>query len=248
MTKCFCTNDPQEEIIDCDESVSLLENISGKKVEREDKHKFFLMLRDNFLDTVMKCERGEIAPRYKKLLDSKGYNMQDIFQIIQHPEYKTHHAHLLGIFYEYGIGTRIDYEKAFESYKTAAENNDIPSFVSLGNLYSEGSGVGLNVAATKGIKFYERGAKQGNNDAICKLGHCHMAGVGFPKNDRKGRLFFERASSNGHSHAQYSLGFCYRYGRGVVEDMHYALKLFSRADSDEAMEEFLDAFRYDEIF
>ncbi|EXX79008.1 Skt5p [Rhizophagus irregularis DAOM 197198w] len=66
---------------------------------------------------------------------------------------------MLGYCYDEGIGTKIDKQKAFESYQNAANLGQDVAQNNLAVLYEEGDGIAKDI--DKAIYWYEKSAKQG---------------------------------------------------------------------------------------
>ncbi|UZO03807.1 uncharacterized protein OCT59_024209 [Rhizophagus irregularis] len=74
---------------------------------------------------------------------------------------------MLGYCYNNGIGTKINKQKAFELYQNAAILGDDTAQFNLALMYEEGDGITKDIG--KAIYWYEKSAKQGDQDAQIKL-------------------------------------------------------------------------------
>ena len=77
--------------------------------------------------------------------------------------------------YDHGHGVDVDYKKAIEWYKKAAEQGLASAQFNLGNMYYHGQGVDMNYK--KAIEWYEKAAKQGHAKAIIWVSCTIMARV-----------------------------------------------------------------------
>jgi len=66
--------------------------------------------------------------------------------------------------------------KAFEGYKTKAENGDASAQYILGDCYASGKGVARDLS--EAVKWYRKAADQGNAEAQSLLGDCYTIGRG----------------------------------------------------------------------
>ncbi|GET04704.1 kinase-like domain-containing protein [Rhizophagus clarus] len=71
----------------------------------------------------------------------------------------------LGLNYQDGIGVEKDFKKAFELFKQSAEGGSLTGINSLGCCYE----VGITKDVDKAIYWYEKSAKQGDQDAKYKI-------------------------------------------------------------------------------
>ncbi|KAF0541185.1 kinase-like protein [Gigaspora margarita] len=127
-----------------------------------DKQKFLYDLNQLFITQfniqgVMNESESSIIYCLKKYFVENNKNPKDILKQYNNYKYRYYFTSLIGFFYEYGIGTIIDYYKAFEMYTQASKNfnslnkldnllkeNQIIGLISLGLLYLRGKGVILN--------------------------------------------------------------------------------------------------------
>ena len=79
----------------------------------------------------------------------------------------TKSYYMLGIMFEKGEGTKVDYAEAAEWFRKAAEKGDAASQYRLGRLYERGQGVGES--REEAIKLYRKSARQGYANAKLAL-------------------------------------------------------------------------------
>ncbi|CAG8842116.1 44257_t:CDS:2, partial [Gigaspora margarita] len=126
----------------------------------------------------------------KKCFVENNKNPEDILKQYNNYKYRYYFTSLIGFFYEYGIGTIIDYYKAFEMYAQASKNfnslnkldnllkeNQIIGLISLDLLYLRGKGVILNQQKALHL-FLKSVSEEGNARAQSEVGDCLMYGVG----------------------------------------------------------------------
>ena len=83
----------------------------------------------------------------------------------------------------------------------------------VGVMYANGEGVSQSDA--KAIKWYRKGAQQGNADAQMHLGVMYANGQGVPENDAEAVKWYRKAADQGDAYAQNNLGVRYYLGEGA---------------------------------
>lgn len=77
------------------------------------------------------------------------------------------------------------------------------------------------------IKWFMRGAEEGDADANNNLGYIYKHGIGgIEKNEKKAVECFQLAADREHAIAQLNLGLCYKQGRGVLQDYQMAMRYY----------------------
>jgi TPR repeat protein len=161
----------------------------------------------------------------------------------------------VGAMYQNGRGTRANRSKAIEWYrKAAAQNNekassrlkllqsneerfskelaraekgDVESQYNLGNMYTKG--VGVNIDLSRANTWYEMAASQGHVKAEYKLGLIYYEGSGVKQNYKTAFKWFKSAAENGYPAAHYYLGKMYGLGQGVRKNYNTSLGWYSKA-------------------
>jgi len=116
-------------------------------------------IEDSALD-LTPAQRHEIIRLYE-ISAGKGYAM-------------AHHN--LGVWYHYGIGTNVDYHKAFDHYLAAAQLGFAGAMNNLGDMYESGQGVHQSYGDA--IRWYASAAEQGEPVAHYSLGSLYLTGKG----------------------------------------------------------------------
>ena len=130
---------------------------------------------------------------------------------------------MLGIWYKNGIGTKKNYNLAFEWFKKSAEQCLPPAICNLGHCYFTGNGIEKNV--TKAIELYTVAINLGYYPIYSKMARCYMEGIGVEKNVGKAISLLQYASGKNDAKAQVNLGACYLDGLGVEADYPKAIEL-----------------------
>lgn len=136
--------------------------------------------------------------------------------------------------FEKGIAAeRIDdHVTAFNEWKPLAAKGNPAAQYQLGNLYEYGLGVTQNIQTA--IELYTKSARQGNADAMNKLGD--ILSRSFPGNHEKAAMWYEKAATKyragidkGRPEDQYGLGLLYETGRLGKRDYVEALNWLRKA-------------------
>lgn len=121
----------------------------------------------------------------------------------------------------------LNYKKAYECYKVAADLGNMDAFARLGRLYLLGNGVekNLKTAITMLKKAAEAGSAKGQNT----LGWCYQNGEGVAENISEALKWYRKGAAQGYQASQYNLGYSYANGIGVAENMSAAAEWFRKA-------------------
>lgn len=93
--------------------------------------------------------------------------------------------------------------------------------------YYYGNGVVQNYE--EAVKWYEKAAQMGHQEAQCDLGNCYYYGEGLPENYERSVYWYEKAAEQGNVRALYNLGNSYYYGEGVAQNRELAMAYYDRA-------------------
>ena len=145
----------------------------------------------------------------------------------------------LGYMYLYGNnGVEQDFEKAFEYYNMAAEQNNPIALNNIGSLYFNGIGVEKNRA--KALEYFRRSAINGNDNAATNLAFIYLTGnKNDSERDKQAINLFRQAAKSGNKLAKFMLGYAYYKGFTLERDNYAAFALIKDAadegaDFDEA--------------
>jgi uncharacterized protein len=133
----------------------------------------------------------------------------------------------LGLRYDLGMGTPVDYAEALKWYRKAAAQGERAAQCNLGVMYHDGKGVTQDYA--EAVKWFRKAAEQGYADAQCNLGVMYHDGKGVTQDYTEALKWYQKASGQGNGAAQCNLGQMYRDGQGVKQDYVEAAKLFRMA-------------------
>ncbi|MBQ7813733.1 MAG: SEL1-like repeat protein, partial [Thermoguttaceae bacterium] len=103
--------------------------------------------------------------------------------------------HLLTYSCYYGLGTKLDYVKAAEYCRRAADLNCAVSLANLAGMYCLGNGVERDYA--RAIKLYNAAIEQNCSFAYANLGNCYRDGMGVaPDKDKAVKLYLQGIEKN----------------------------------------------------
>ncbi|SFI18000.1 hypothetical protein SAMN04487830_1282 [Pseudobutyrivibrio sp. OR37] len=139
-------------------------------------------------------------------------------------------AYYLGYSYENGIGTNVDYKKAYDYYSRAAKTNSTDladqyaknkANVALGLLYIKGNGVEANTE--QAIEYFTAASDNGYAKGSYYLGQIYENGVGLDRDYEKAMEYYLMAADLDYAPALNQIGYMYYNGYGVDVDFASAV-------------------------
>lgn len=125
-----------------------------------------------------------------------------------------------------------DYQKAFEMYKKAAEQDLSDALNGIGELYLEGhlpeGEENLNFI-NEAYKYFLKASDKGNHMSQCNLGKLFLSGKIGDVNIEKSLEYFNLAASQGNPEAEVSLAKIYSEGKFVPKDDALAARFYKKA-------------------
>lgn len=97
----------------------------------------------------------------------------------------------LGVLYQQGIGTEVDYHKAAGLFEQASAAGDLRALNNLGLLYVRGHGVDQDY--DRAAKLFQAAAEAGNRPAMRNLAVMYENGFGVEQNDERHAFWLARA-------------------------------------------------------
>ena len=85
------------------------------------------------------------------------------------------------------------------------------------------------VAMSPEVKWYRKGADQGDAQAQFNLGVCYSYGLGVAKDHVEAAKWYRKAAEQGKASAQFGFGGCYAEGECVAQDLDEAAKWYRKA-------------------
>ncbi|MEN8626097.1 caspase family protein [Psychrobacter proteolyticus] len=140
---------------------------------------------------------------------------------------------LVGLFkgYNYTNGNfnlAIDYAKAIQSMKQAANKGNANAMASIGNRYDNGQGVTQDY--TTAMSWYKKAADKGNTVAMYNLGVMYENGKGVTQDYRTAMGWYKKAADKYDAAAMRSIGYLYdKGGYGVTQNYITAMDWYKKA-------------------
>jgi hypothetical protein len=124
------------------------------------------------------------------------------------------------------------YDEAKQWLIKAGEGGYAPAMTTLGAIYSQGVGrENKDLDPFLGAKWYEKGAKAGDPQAMREYGELLVEGKYVSRNFRAAQDWFNKAIDAGDTGAIVDLGMMYEKGEGVPLDYAMAMRQYQAADA-----------------
>lgn len=133
----------------------------------------------------------------------------------------------LGVMYQKGMGTPLNYEKAIVWFSKASDQGLPSALTNLGDMYAHGRGVPQDYVVA--FALISKAASQGYAAAQLRLGHMYDGGAGVDRDYVQAGNWYRKAADQGNPIAQNYLAILYLLGQGVPKDYVEAAKWFRRA-------------------
>ncbi|MBQ9950171.1 MAG: sel1 repeat family protein [Clostridia bacterium] len=135
--------------------------------------------------------------------------------------------HLLGSFYEHGVGTEADMVQAVKWYMAASDKGFAIADFALAVCYEKGSGVCKS--DEKAFEYYMRAAEKSNSAAMFKVACMYERGKGTEKDIHCAVQWYKMSADLGNYKALHCLGMLYEQGLGVEKNIRTALECYTKA-------------------
>jgi len=106
----------------------------------------------------------------------------------------------LGVMFEQGIGTPVNYNKSIRWFWSAGEEGHVNAQFNLANMYSKGAGTRQD--EVRAFKWYLRAAKQGEVVSQYNVGNRYVRGLGVETNPLEAYKWYSLAINQGDMDAQ----------------------------------------------
>jgi TPR repeat protein len=134
----------------------------------------------------------------------------------------------LGVCFQNGYGTKIDYVQAIFWFDKAANQGEFDALVCMGSCYYQG-GYGIEKDFQKAFDCWEEAYRKGCADAAHNIGFHYEIGDGVNKDMVKAVSWYKKAAEKGIAMSQYNLGICYYTGNGVEKSLEKAFIWWEKA-------------------
>ncbi|GBB99017.1 hypothetical protein RclHR1_00340008 [Rhizophagus clarus] len=165
-----------------------------------------------------------ISERINECYNNYNTNSQEIYNWLLNNQDNSNSIFLLGYFNYKGIGTNKNYDKAFNLFLNASEQNHILAQFYIGHYYE--------VVIKDEISAFEYFENVANKNLIAgqvNIGYCYENGIGIEKSAKKAFYWYEKAANNGNIRALYNLGRYYESGIDIEKDYNKAFELFKQS-------------------
>lgn len=142
----------------------------------------------NFLLILLVCP---ISAQFIHKSDYKTTNTKPILSAVD--------LYRQGLKYKNGDGVPINYTKAFQYFKTAADMGDAQSLYATAYCYYKGLGTGQNYQTA--ARLFSQGAYEGRDNSMYFYGLCFENGYGLTKNSDSAKYWLEKAAALGYTQA-----------------------------------------------
>lgn len=132
----------------------------------------------------------------------------------------------IGVMYQDGIGTNVDFKEAKRWYEKAAKQNYSWGFHNLGQIYYYGNEVIKDYK--KAFEFFKKSAELNNDSAQNYLGRMYYHG-NYVNKDYKQSIYWYEKSNNHEPEDLFNLGHMYNKGFGTIQNNNKAFELFKQA-------------------
>ncbi|CAG8803523.1 5311_t:CDS:2, partial [Racocetra persica] len=192
------------------------------------------------IQTASELTTNSIIHSVKKYIDDNNKNPDEILKQYYNHQCRYYYTSIIGFFYEYGIGTIVDYDTAFNMYNQAAEgfylpninfcllkDNQLIGLISLGLLYISGKGVMVN--QPKALQLFIKSVAKGSSLGKFYIGKCYDCGYGVTKNSKHSFNWYVQSAKDGNAGAENIIGYCYNMGKRISKDHNEASKWFTKS-------------------
>ncbi|CAG8603512.1 1952_t:CDS:2 [Cetraspora pellucida] len=195
--------------------------------------------------SIVQCIRNSII--------NNGKYPPEVFNLYYNNQFRFCFTGIIGFFYEYGIGTNVDYYKAFDMYKKAADefrftyslnkndyflitddllkSNQFIGLISLGILYIYGKGVLVN--KQKAFQLFLKSVVRGSILGQCYIGDCYHYGYGVNVDHSQSFDWYFKSAKDGNARAQNAIGYSYQLGEKILKSNSLAFSWFIKSVENE---------------
>ncbi|RHZ60887.1 hypothetical protein Glove_350g103 [Diversispora epigaea] len=185
-----------------------------------------------FFINIFKIQFQEMRPIViKNYVREHNLNpVKILHKMIRYPSYYWFTS-LIGVFYQFGIGTVIDNQIAFKFFNLASNERiymkNISSNPSLKKFYDINEeigtmylaymylhGIGVEKDLKKSFQIYSKVTDEGSSIALNRVAYCYDFGFGVEKSEEKAFELYMKSAKKGNIVAQHNVG----EGKGIAKD------------------------------
>lgn len=191
------------------------ENLQKGEEKEEKKGGFLSFMNFSFLDDDKtkddKAQKQETQEEYMDRMFSLAES-GDVSALLN-----------LGYMYIYGQnGLEMNYKKAFEYYRLAADQGNDVALNNLGSMYY--GGVGIKKDVEKAAQLFAQASDLGNIDASLSLAMIYLTEGTAMYNDKAAIQLLKKVAETNNPTGKYLLGYAYLKGIGVPQNKTKAIK------------------------
>lgn len=123
-----------------------------------------------------------------------------------------------------GVGTELNYKKAYVIFKRLGMSGDAESINALGMMYKHGLGVKQN--DEKAVSLFRKSSEMGYSKATYNLALAYKYGAGVDQDPEQAFKLFEETKKSDSKIANYSIAYSHYKGLGTKQDYKKAVEYF----------------------
>ncbi|CAG8681826.1 13438_t:CDS:2 [Cetraspora pellucida] len=231
--------------LDDDQNDIIPENKISEQSDVDSELKFLYDLNQIFITQVniqgaSKYTSSSIVYHINKFIGDNYQVQSKVFYQYYNHRYRSCFTSIIGFFYEHGIGTVVDCNKAFDMYKQAADeshftpndslngldnslitdnllkDNRLIGLISLGLFYLHGKGVSVN--QQKALQLFLQSVSIGSSLGKCYVADCYYNGYGVIEDKSQSFEWSLKSAEEGNARAQNIIGHSYISDSGIPKD------------------------------
>ncbi|GBC07027.1 hypothetical protein RclHR1_00720036 [Rhizophagus clarus] len=214
------------------DSIAILKDDDEKIIISEEDHKFLSILVSIFISSINNGnEYYQTAINLFCFIEENNKDPADILKLLTLTQEIEYHSCIIGLCYLCGYGTILDKTRAFNFFKSSAENDNSIGYYFLGQCYL--LGMGTNVNLKMAFSSFMKSAESENIAGKCLLGYCYQMGFGTEKDDKKAVEWYQKSVQGDNSMAMCNLAYCYQHGIYLEQNCDLAFDLYQMSANAE---------------
>ncbi|PKC74891.1 kinase-like protein [Rhizophagus irregularis] len=222
-----------------DDKINNKEN-NNTQGSKEDNEKIIISEDENFLNILVTIfvnsinngdEYYQTAISLFCFIEENNKDPNDILKLLKLTQAIEHHSCIIGLCYLCGYGTDLNKTRAFNFFKTSAENSNSMGYYFLGQCYL--LGMGTNVNLKMAYSSFLKSVESENIAGKCLLGYCYQMGFGTEKDDEKAVEWYQKSVQEDNSMAMCNLAYCYQHGIYLEQNYDLAFDLYQMSANAE---------------
>jgi TPR repeat protein len=189
----------------------------------------FRRIMDKAVKSVEASGYAQRVTELAKTEEDKKANAREIFTLLQKAAAlgNVQAINDLGVAFDQGIGTNVDYAKALEWYRKGADLGNPISQHNVGIYYEQGRQVSRNL--TTAMEYFRKAAEGGIYQSMRKLGYFYRDGDGVARDYTQAFAWFQKAADKGDAESISNIAWMYENGKSVERNIAKARELYQKA-------------------